>query len=71
MPLADALRLAGAGNEATKAAAHAYEIDRCHEAVRLRLQSWSPEWRVMFQTESKYVTKIQSCMRRHLAKLHG
>jgi len=70
LPLADALRRAGAGNEAIKATAHAYEIDRCHEAVRLRLQSWSPEWRGMFQTESRHVTKIQSCMRRHLAKVH-
>jgi hypothetical protein len=69
LPLADALRRAGAYGESVMASAHAYEIDRCHDSVRRRLHSWSPEWRSMFQVESKVVTLIQAVMRRYLAGL--
>ena len=57
----------GAHDASIHATAHAYEINRCHDSTRRRLQSWSPEWREMFQIESRVVTHIQSWFRRHLA----
>ena len=59
----------GAHDASIHATAHAYEINRCHDSTRRRLQSWSPEWREMFQLESRVVTLIQSWFRRHLACL--
>ena len=66
--LADVLRRSGAMDPAIRAAAHAYELDRCHEPTRTRLSSWSPQWRKLFVLESRVVTKIQAMFRMVLAK---
>jgi hypothetical protein len=66
--LADVLRRSGAMDPAVRAGAHAYEIDRCHGPTRVRLASWSPQWRKMFAVESRVVTKIQALFRMVLAK---
>ena len=66
--LADVLRRSGAMDPAVRAGAHAYEIDRCHGPTRVRLSSWSTQWRKLFVLESRVVTKIQSLFRMVLAK---